>query len=256
MCAEMKSKISDPQNLAEREASQKVTTNATRLERMAKWEEGQRNSTLRKSSKFLDLTGQRKGMLTVTKYNGSTFERGSYWTAACDCGNSINVTTNSFKYRHSCGCVSRPRKKRTDFVHNKSKSPEYAAWKSMRKRCQDANHESYHRYGGRGIMVCQRWEKFVNFYQDIGDRPPGDYSLERINNDKGYEPGNVKWATRAEQSVNKCSNRHIYIGGVRLTISQASKVFSIPYFRLRHRVSKNWPIWRCLFHPPTKKYIS
>ena len=82
----------------------------------------------------------------------------------------------------------------------------YQTWCSMLKRCRDENHKSYKNYGGRGITVCKKWLKFENFYNDVGDRPSRKYTLERIDNNKGYFPNNIKWATMKEQSNNSRMN--------------------------------------------------
>ena len=90
--------------------------------------------------------------------------------------------------------------------HNPSKtskpSPTYISWRDMKQRCQNPNHKYYEYYGGRGIEVCERWQDFVNFFEDMGERPEG-LTLDRINNNGNYEPGNCRWITRKEQVQNR-----------------------------------------------------
>lgn len=108
--------------------------------------------------------------------------------------------------------------------HGKSKTPEYRIWCGMRQRCQNPRHEKWPDYGERGIQVCNRWQYFANFYTDLGPRPDLGYSIDRIDNDGNYEPGNCRWATPLEQRHNQrargiaalprwCRHGHAYVEG-------------------------------------------
>jgi hypothetical protein len=87
-----------------------------------------------------------------------------------------------------------------------TKTPTYQSWCNMHTRTYDSASSGYERYGGVGILVCERWASYDAFYEDMGERPEGT-TLDRIHNDKGYEPGNCRWATRTEQNRNQDSNR-------------------------------------------------
>jgi hypothetical protein len=105
----------------------------------------------------------------------------------------------------------------------KYKLPEYLSWNSMRQRCCNPNALNYENYGGRGIEVCERWQLFENFVADMGKRPE-NHSLDRIDNDKGYEPGNCRWATRKEQSSNTRRCRFHEWNGEMCTMARLAEI--------------------------------
>lgn len=133
---------------------------------------------------------------------------------------------------------------------------EYAAWVSMRARCRDANHPFFYRYGGRGITVCEAWnDNFTAFLKDLGKRPGPAFTLGRINNARGYEPGNVEWQTRREQSNNICTNRCIALNGQRMTTAQATKECGIRDGTARMRMSYGWGIYWALLAPSNRRLL-
>lgn len=115
----------------------------------------------------------------------------------------------------------------------------YRAWVTMRSRCEDTNNKRYHRYGGRGIKVCDRWQSFDMFYADMGDAPHGA-SLDRIDNDGDYEPGNCRWATPTQQQNNTSNNRTYTHDGKTQTLAQWARDLGIAYHVLRYRLNKGW----------------
>ena len=164
----------------------------------------------------LELVGMRFGRLVVI-VRSKTSSRRSAWLCKCDCGEQkVVIGQNLVKGKtRSCGCLQREeqseRIKKSNTVHGHNRagrgnqSPTWNSWSSMKKRCNNENHVSYQSYGGRGIKVCDRWNVFDNFLEDMGERPNGK-TLDRIDVDKGYFPENCRWATLSEQQKNKRNN--------------------------------------------------
>jgi hypothetical protein len=113
----------------------------------------------------------------------------------------------------SCGCLRKEVTGLKRKTHGASRTRLYKAWLKMMERCFDPNNEAYDRYAGRGITVCERWKKFENFRDDLGEPPDPKLTLERIDNDAGYSPDNCCWATRSEQNRNRRNARRIMING-------------------------------------------
>jgi len=164
----------------------------------------------------LDLTGQRFGHLVAQWPIGRRCKR-IVWLCLCDCGKTSVVFALNLRRMTSasCGCQSsRATLGARLTTHGQTYTPTYKSWKCMLYRCANPNHEHWEYYGGRGIRVCERWLKFANFFADMGARPMGR-SLDRINNDGNYEPGNCRWSTRSEQRLNCRVKRRKHIGPVR-----------------------------------------
>jgi len=150
--------------------------------------------------------GLRKGRLTVLHRSGS-LDNHPLWAVRCDCGAEKQMSSTQLRGRTvSCGChkVEDIRSRCTTHGHAAGgHSRTYRIWAGMRQRCGNPKHHKYRDYGGRGIKVCDAWRTFAGFHADMGDPPSEDLSIDRIDNDRGYEPGNCRWATILEQARNR-----------------------------------------------------
>ena len=131
----------------------------------------------------------------------------------------------------------------------RNQTPEYQTWANMRKRCDLPKHPGYKNYGGRGIKVCDRWQNYGNFLADMGRRPSPEHSIDRIDNNGNYEPGNCRWATKKEQDRNKRSNHIVEYNGQKMVFADACKLAGFSKGTVRTRIKSGWDINRALSQP-------
>lgn len=204
-----------------------------------------------KSPRRLDLAGQKFNRLTVIaearlrrQPSGQVVR---YWECRCKCGAAVEATTGSLRSgaTKSCGCLRRDQiiERSTKHGHApkvSARTPEYNAWKAMRSRCGNPRNQDYKRYGGRGIRVCARWDDFEIFLQDMGPRPTNKHSLDRIDSNGNYEPGNCRWATRKQQSRNREYTHRLNINGRTIFLPDLAREIDIKPATLRARLRSGW----------------
>ena len=182
----------------------------------------------------INLIGKNFLRLTVLAEAG---KQGSHltWKCRCICGKERIVLGSNLKSGHtvSCGCIR--------VEHGQTGTKEHRAWRHMKERCLNKNHPNYHHYGGRGITICSPWVNFKPFFKDMGKCPPG-MTLDRINNNLNYSPGNCRWATRETQSNNTRRTIFITYKNNRLSLSQWSRKAGIPLSTLCGRIKRKFPL--------------
>lgn len=176
------------------------------------------------------------GMLTVIRETKGHKRPGAGWKrkfiVRCSCGNEREVFLEKLRNGmvHSCGCTKRPSMLR----HGMYLTPTYKAWSHMKERCLNPSAKSFAGWGGRGILVDERWMVFENFLADMGEKPPG-LSLDRIDNDGHYTPYNCRWATSEQQVRNTRRNRWVVLDGTRMCIEDAAKRVGISPYMIHYR---------------------
>lgn len=167
-------------------------------------------------ARAIDLTGKKFGRLTVLERYQPTprqaaewiikYGQCALWRCQCDCGREKIAPGDPLKRGNtqSCGCLQRERASKACTRHGMSHEPEYKAWQQAKQRCFDANHPSFKNYGERGITMYPQWiHDFKAFLADVGHKPKGRWILDRIDNDRGYEPGNLHWTSYLQSNRNK-----------------------------------------------------
>lgn len=185
-----------------------------------------------------DITFQRFGRLVALRI-GERAACGTFmWKCLCDCGNVIDVRGNHIRTgrTRSCGCLHLQSSRQANTTHGMRQAPEYNIWRKMLSRCLNEKDKQYSHYGERGITVCKEWRKFEKFFSDMGPRPTKKHSIDRIDNNKGYEPGNCRWATMKTQSRNRRSNINIKFKGKTKCLMGWAEETGIKYATLHWRI--------------------
>lgn len=186
------------------------------------------------------LLGQRFGRLVVIEKLG-VGSGGNRWLCRCDCGNTHEAGTGGLRNGgiQSCGCLQRELVAKRSTTHGMRKTTEYRIWTHIKQRCYSKANKDYYKYGARGIYVCDRWlNSFENFYHDMGPRPSDKHSIDRIDNDGPYSPGNCRWATARQQANNRKNNVRIKHNGEIKTVSQWARHFNVRRDFLANRLAQ------------------
>lgn len=195
-----------------------------------------------KNWSLIDLTGRRFGRLVVIGRAANSPAGAVRWYCQCDCGKTTTTHGDSLRRGASvaCGCFKLDQSTR----HGMSRTPTHISWSSMIQRIDDSNHPQWKRWGGRGIKVCERWRLFENFLSDMGEKPEGK-SLDRINNEGDYEPGNCRWADVKTQQRNRRDSRLITYNGETHCMTEWAARIGISPTSLWRRL-KSWPLEKAM----------
>jgi hypothetical protein len=220
------------------------------------------------SMKPLDLRGRTFDRLRVLGSGAPASSGKTTWRCECSCGSCArDYRTNQLRNgkTRSCGCLRSETSPKNGFqpTHGMSRlrdgkpSAEWLAWKNMRDRCLNPKADSYRHYGERGIAVSPLWigeGGFERFLAEVGPRPSSRYSLDRIKNDRGYEPGNVRWATRHEQAMNKRTTLFVTIEGETKPLYEWCEARELDYHLVWDRIARYGWNPSVALHRPANKY--
>jgi hypothetical protein len=192
-----------------------------------------------------DLTGQVFGRLTAISPSDSPSPNGGRkWNCLCQCGKAAVVLSSSLRtgVSQSCGCLGAERRLASTKKHGLSRTVEARIWVGIRGRCLNPSCKDYPKYGGRGITMSEDWENsFEAFYRDMGPRPSKDYSVDRIDNSKGYSKENCRWATHLIQNRNKRINVYVTKDGQTRCIAEWAQIHGLLPKTVHHRITRGWP---------------
>lgn len=206
-------------------------------------------------SKFIDLTGQRFGRLTVL-YRKDTFKKSgkkeTAYICRCDCGKITHPFAYALKSGNtqSCGCKSLENRVKARTTHHKVGTRIYRIWRGMKTRCENSNDYHFEYYGSRGIKVCEEWQSFEPFYDWATNNGYTEkLTLERIDNNGDYEPSNCRWATIKEQCNNRRTSRVITHNNVSHTLSEWAEIANMQPGTLAYRLKSGWDMEKALKTP-------
>ena len=189
------------------------------------------------------------GRLTALNPNGhdvSPSRKHILWACICDCGKTVDVRLNALRSggAKSCGCIKK--EGNSNRKHGMTKTPEYMTWARIKARCTNPKSQDFIDYGGRGIKMCESWlNSFENFFKDMGKRPDGMSSIDRIDVNGDYCKENCRWANDHTQSRNKRNNRNLEFNGLEMCITDWSRHLGINVSSLIQRL-REWPLEKAL----------
>lgn len=207
--------------------------------------------------KFIDLTGQKFGRLTVLgradDYVDPKGNKAIQWLCLCECGNRRKVQSSHLKDGHtkSCGCLNKDILSKMASTHRDSETLLYKVYQNMKQRCVNPNNQRYKFYGGKGIAVCKEWNddylKFKEWASDNGYKQ--GLSIDRIDINRDYEPSNCRWAEYKVQNNNRSNNHYVTYNDVTKTLAEWAEEYNIDYNVFSWRIRKGWEVERALTTP-------
>ncbi len=187
-----------------------------------------------------ELARQRFGKLVAVKSYYDKDKKVTLWECKCDCGNTCYVRANRLVHGRtkSCGCLRKDSNLKNKTTHGMAHTRIYNAWHSMKARCYNPTNHNYHRYGGRGISVCDEWkDSFESFYEwATSNGYSDDLTLDRVDNNGNYCPDNCRWVTTKVQNNNREVSINITYNGKTQNLSQWCKELNLPYMRIYQRL--------------------
>ncbi len=204
--------------------------------------------------KPVNMIGIRLGKLVVISRAPNLQNGKARWVCKCDCGGETITAGNNLRSRrdHSCGCQKGLKVSKIKTKHGRYGTKEYKAWRGLISRCTLESGDAHGNYKGRGITVCSRWLKsFENFFYDMGMAPTSEHSIERKNNNEGYNKENCKWGTILEQANNKTNTKIVEYRGQKMPFMDAVRLGAVVSAKLaRQRINRfGWSVSDALETP-------
>ena len=197
-----------------------------------------------RGNRFIDLSSQTFGRLTVLRCEGPAKNRIMTWRCVCSCGNEVVCRGDHLREGKilSCGCLNQENRHTNTRTHGDRHTRLYNIWTHMKQRCKNQNRGNFKHYGGRGIKICPEWEHDFIVFRDwaLANGYRDDLTIDRIDNDGDYCPENCRWATPEEQLNNTHRNHRIIVNGEEMTIAEASRRYKVPYDTIQRRISCGW----------------
>lgn len=203
-----------------------------------------------------DITGEKFGRLEVISLAFSDKHNTWHWNCKCDCGRLVTVSGCNLRIgaTRSCGCFVSENARIASKTHGECYTQLYHVWEKIKARCNNPNEKSYKNYGGRGIKICEEWLDYISFRDWAKENGyEAQLTIDRIDNNLGYFPGNCRWVTNAENQKNKRNTRFVTFRGKIKTLSDWARILEIPYSTLFGRLySCGWSVEEAFSAPPRK----